>query len=182
MIDLLSARRRRDIIDYIYQQAERLVRRFGTRDPFEIARCLEIDVMFRDDFNQLKGMYAILKRQRFIFINANLPEQLCRLICAHELGHDQLHQDLAMNEALKEFTLMDMSSRPENEANTYAAHVLLDEGQILELAGFDYDIWQIAGELGEVVDILLVKMREMNKKGCNINIPYVPPSDFLRRK
>jgi len=154
----------------------------GTRDPFKIARYLGVEVMYRDDFDELKGMYAILKNKRFIFINADLPEQLCRLVCAHELGHDQLHQDLAMNEDLKEFTLMDMSSRPETEANTYAAHVLLDEGDIMELAEYGYDIWQIASELGVVVDILLVKMREMNKRGYNFNIPYIPSSDFLARK
>jgi len=158
------------------------VRRFGTRDPFEIARRLGVEIMLRDDFNELKGMYAILNRKRFIFINANLPQYLRRLVCAHELGHDQLHRDLAMNEALKEFTLMDMTSKPENEANTFAAHVLLDERDILELVEQDYDIWQVAGELGEAVEILLVKMREMNRRGYNFNIPYIPQSDFLGRR
>ena len=98
------------------------------------------------------------------------------------IAHDQLHRDLAMNEALKEFTLMDMTSKPENEANTFAAHVLLDERDILELVEQDYDIWQVAGELGEAVEILLVKMREMNRRGYNFNIPYIPQSDFLGRR
>ena len=76
---------------------------------------------------------------------------------------------------------MDMTSKPENEANTYAAHLLLDEGDITELAEDGYDVWQIANELGEMVEILLLKMYEMNRRGFNFNIPYVPPSDFLGR-
>jgi len=156
-----------------------MVHRFGTRNPFEIANRLGIKVMFRDDFISLKGMYAVFKRTRFIILNANLSVQLKRLVCAHELGHDQLHRYLATNEALKEYLLMDMTTWPENEANIYAAHLLLDEDDIVEFVEDGLDAYQIANELNETYEILLLKMREMNKQGYNFNIPYIPPSDFL---
>ena len=35
---------------------ERLVRRCGTRDPFEIARQLGVEVLFCPDFGSMKGM------------------------------------------------------------------------------------------------------------------------------
>ena len=49
----------------------RLVKRCGTRDPFSIARQLGIEVLFCENFGPLKGMYRVIKRSRFIFINEN---------------------------------------------------------------------------------------------------------------
>ena len=37
-----------------------LVRRFGTRDPFQIAKELGISVLLCEDFGSLKGMYLSL--------------------------------------------------------------------------------------------------------------------------
>ena len=71
-----------------------LVRRCGTRDPFRIAQELGIEVLFCDDFGPLKGMYRVIKRNRFIFINKDLSSRMQRIVCAHELGHDQLHRHL----------------------------------------------------------------------------------------
>ena len=72
-----------------------LVRRYGTRDPFEIAKALGIEVLFCDNFGTLKGMYRVIKRNRFIFINQDLSEKMQRIVCAHEIGHDQLHRHFA---------------------------------------------------------------------------------------
>ena len=69
-----------------------LVRRCGTRDPFRIAQELGIEVLFCEDFGPLKGMYRVIKRNRFIFINKDLSSRMQRIVCAHELGHDQLHR------------------------------------------------------------------------------------------
>ena len=81
----------------------RLVKRCGTRDPFEIAADIGVEVMFCDNFGPLKGMYRVIKRNRFIFINNQLSEQMQRIVCAHELGHDQLHRNLAKDNPLREF-------------------------------------------------------------------------------
>ena len=99
----------------------KLVTRCGTRNPFEIARQLGIEVMFCDDFGPLKGMYRVIKRNRFIFINKNMSERMQIIVCAHELGHDQLHRKLAKTNALREFMLYDMTTRPEYEAKTTSA-------------------------------------------------------------
>ena len=98
-----------------------LVRRCGTRDPFRIAQELGIEVLFCDDFGPLKGMYRVIKRNRFIFINKDLSSRMQRIVCAHELGHDQLHRHLAKGNALQEFMLYDMATKPEYEANIVAA-------------------------------------------------------------
>lgn len=44
-----------------------LVRRCGTRDPFQIANALGINVMDDcENLGSLKGMYCIVKRNRFM--------------------------------------------------------------------------------------------------------------------
>ena len=103
------------------EAGERLVRRCGTRDPFEMARQLGVEVLFCPDFGSMKGIYRVIQRNRFIFLNDGLTPQMQRIVCAHELGHDQLHRNLAKDGALREFMLYDMSTRPEYEANIVAA-------------------------------------------------------------
>ena len=51
-----------------------LVKRFDTRDPFRIAQELGIEVLFCDNLSHLKGMYRVIKRNRFIFINKDLSQ------------------------------------------------------------------------------------------------------------
>ena len=42
--------------DYIERQAIKLIRKYNTRNPFELAYALNINVRFYD-FNKLKGFY-----------------------------------------------------------------------------------------------------------------------------
>ena len=109
-----------------------LVRRFGTRDPFRIAGELGISVLLCEDFGSLKGMYRVIKRNRFIFLNKDLGDRMLRIVCAHELGHDRLHRKLAQANSLHEFMLYDMTTRPEYEANIVAAEILIDNEELLD--------------------------------------------------
>lgn len=61
-----------------------LVRRCGTRDPFRIADELGIEVLFCEDIGPLKGMYKVIKRNRFIFINQDLSERMQRIARLYE--------------------------------------------------------------------------------------------------
>lgn len=110
---------------------EKLVKRCGSRDPFEIARQLGINVMLCENFGSLKGMYRVIKRNRFIFLNNSLDENMLRIVCAHELGHDQLHRNMAKTTPIHEFMLYDMKSKPEYEANIVAAEILMDSDEVL---------------------------------------------------
>lgn len=54
--------------EYLSQIGNDLVKRCDTRDPFRIAKELGITVLDDcDNFGPLKGMYRIIKRNRFIF-------------------------------------------------------------------------------------------------------------------
>ncbi|MCL2697903.1 MAG: ImmA/IrrE family metallo-endopeptidase [Oscillospiraceae bacterium] len=166
--------------EYIHKAASKLLKRCNTREPFKIAREIGINVWWRNDFTRLKGMYKVIERNRFIFVNSNLDEYERRVIIAHELGHDALHRELAAAGALPEFTLYDMKTRPEYEANVFAADILLDDGEVFELMKKGYDESQIARWLGVNINLLLIKLHEMNKRGFGFKLSGAPRGDFLR--
>ncbi len=157
-----------------------LVKRFKTRDPFEIAKGLGIEVLFCKGFGSLKGMYRVIKKNRFIFINADLSEQMKRIVCAHELGHDQLHRNLAKTGAIQEFMLYDMSTRPEYEANMVAAEILLDSDEILDYVfNYDYTVEQIATAMSSDINLVALKVAELNYHGYGLR-NQEHRSDFLK--
>ena len=166
--------------DYIHKEARRIARACGTRDPFKIARQMGIHLEFDKNFTDLKGMYMIIKRSRFIIINDNLPIRVKKLVCSHEIGHDRFHQHLAKSKALQEFMIYDMQSRSEYEANIFAADLMIDDDEILSLIYDEYDICHIAGELNVDINLVLIKVAELRKRGHELREIDRPRSDFLR--
>ena len=159
---------------------ERLVRRCGTRDPFEMARQLGVEVLFCPDFGSMKGMYRVIQRNRFIFLNDGLTPQMQRIVCAHELGHDQLHRNLAKDGALREFMLYDMSTRPEYEANIVAAEILLDSGEVLDCVyRCGYTTEQIARAMETDINLVALKVAHLIEAGFALN-PGEYRGDFLK--
>jgi len=165
---------------HIHELVEKLLKRCGTRNPFKIAKELGVHVMWRNDFTELKGMYKVILRNRFIFINGNLDEYEQRVICAHELGHDALHWRLASGAALYETTLYDVKNRIEYEANAFAAGILISDDDVVELIDEGFGESQIAATLGVGVDLLLIKVGEMNRRGFEIAMSRAGRGDFLR--
>ena len=166
--------------EYLSKVGSALVRRCDTRDPFKIAKELGIEVLFCEGFGPLKGMYRVVKRNRFIFINQDMSEQMQRIVCAHELGHDQLHRSLAKNNAIQEFMLYDMRSTPEYEANIVASEILLDTDEILEyIYHYDYTSEQIARVMETDINLVALKIAHLAETGYNLR-RIEHRSDFLR--
>lgn len=164
----------------IYTLGDKLIRQCDTRDPFQIAEQLGIQILFCDDFSPLKGMYRVIKRNRFIFINKNLHEPMQILVCAHEIAHDQLHRPLGMSNGLQEFTFYDMTSQPEFEANIVAADILLDSDEILEyIYDYQFTVNQIARAMYTDPNLVALKIRSLNHKGHSIPEQFYR-SDFLK--
>ena len=166
--------------DYIHKEARRIVNICETRDPFRIARELGIHVEHNYSFADLKGMYVIIKRSRFIILNGNLDRRVQKTVISHEIGHDRFHKRLAQSKILQEFMLYDMASKPEYEANVFASDLLIDDDEILSLLKDDYDVVHIAGELQVDINLVLIKVDELRKRGYKVQAPYRPQSDFLR--
>lgn len=167
--------------EYIQNVANKLIKKFDTRDPFKLCEAIGVEVFYAD-LGSLKGMYKYLKKNRFAVINENLDPFTKTLVCAHELGHDILHQNLARKVCLQEFILYDMKSRPEYEANLFASEILLPDDIILSLARDGYDIEQISKELCTDINLIALKVSSMNTRGYRFNNTIDAKSDFLRNK
>ncbi|WMJ23715.1 ImmA/IrrE family metallo-endopeptidase [Paludicola sp. MB14-C6] len=163
---------------YITDIVDQLIKQYKTRDPFELTEALNIFVGYRP-FNSLKGFYCVMNRERHIILNDNLSEQEQRLVIAHELGHDRLHQTFAKVSPMKDFQLYDMTSKPEYQANYFAAELLIDDNDVISLAeeGMDYN--NIAQLLEVPNDLLSFKLHSLNQKGHKFNIPKNISSRFL---
>ena len=167
-------------VEYIVNKGTKLVEKYGTRDPFKIAKELGIKVMFVNDFDKLKGVYRVIKRNRWIFINSNLSEWMQKVVCAHELGHDQLHREFAKGDGLLEFVIYDMNNRPEYEANVFAAQILLPDDEILEHIYNGYDSQQIACMMNSDINLVALKASTMDYlHGFNFR-PVEHNSTFLK--
>ena len=167
------------MIDSIIEKAERLIAKYDTRNPYAIAAKLGIYVLNFDTPGTLKGMYSVIKRSRFIFVNESLDDELRRFVCAHELGHDILHRHLAENGGLKESSFFDMKSKPEMEANVFAANLMISDKEVMSYAEEGYTAEDMSKELYVPYPLALIKLNDMNKRGFNLNIPYNPKADFL---
>ena len=64
---------------------------YETRNPFELAKCLNVEVQI-GVLGNTAGCYMFLKNHRCIFLNENLSENEIRLVMAHELAHSILHR------------------------------------------------------------------------------------------
>ena len=82
---------------------------------------------------------------------------------------------------MMEFEIFDITDAAEYEANVFAANLLIDDQEVLEMAREGYDVVHIAKELNLNVNILLVKLNEMSKKGYDLRVPYEPSRKFLGR-
>ena len=158
----------------------RLVKKCGSRNPFEIATDIGVEVLFCKDFGPLKGMYRVIKRNRFIFINKDLTDGMQRIVCAHELGHDQLHRQFAKKNPIQEFMLYDMRSKPEYEANIVAAEILLDNEELLEyIYRYRYSAEEIAHAMNTDINLVALKIAHLNELGYDLR-PIEHRSDFLK--
>lgn len=104
-------------------RVKNLVKKYGTRDPFLLASCLNLNVKFLEYSDNTKGYYIKVGKNKFIIINSNLTEDEKRIVLAHEIGHAVMHSSKEIH-FLRENTLFP-KGRHENEANKFAAELLV---------------------------------------------------------
>lgn len=167
--------------DCIPELATKLIRKFRTNDPFEIAEYLGIEIMWTSEFTKLKGMYAYIKRNGFIMLNSNLDDNKLRIVCAHEIGHHLLHRDDAAKNPFQEFEIYDMTNTREYEANIFAASLLLDDDTVMNYVyEYGYSAPQIASIMKSDINLVALKIAELKTHGHKFNnLDY--RSDFLKK-
>lgn len=102
----------------------KLIKKYGTSDPFELADALHITVLY-EELGTIHGYYNKPLRMKQIHINCNLNEKMKKFTCAHELGHAILHPD-ANTPFLRNSTFFSIE-KMEKEANTFAMYLLVPD-------------------------------------------------------
>ena len=164
-----------------YEKAARLRKLAdGSSDLLALAKSIGIEVHFEDSYKNLLGMYCVVLRNRFIFLSNRLDEFWLPMVLAHEIGHDQLHRELA-GTGLCEFELFNMRSGTEYEANAFAAHLLLDSDEVYASLREGTDLPTLAQRLNVNINLLLIKLNEMRALGYQMNLTDTADSHFFKK-
>ncbi|WP_332649753.1 ImmA/IrrE family metallo-endopeptidase [Lysinibacillus sp. 54212] len=142
---------------WIKQKVEGLYKKYKTRNPFTLAKLLNIQIFYWDLPEEIRGFYQYEKRNRFIFINSNLSLEEQLVVCAHELGHALFHKNVNTTFMSKNTFLS--VSKIEREANRFAAELLIPDEDFNEHNNI-YDIASLRG-----VPVELVRLKHQCKEG-----------------
>lgn len=129
-------------LTWIKDTAQKLIRRYETNDPFELASFMNINVVYWDLHEEIKGFYKYDKRNKFIVINCNSDEKSQIFTAAHELGHSQMHSRVN-TPFLREKTFLSVD-RIEIEANVFAVELLLPDKVFCEHKDLNMTIDEMA--------------------------------------
>lgn len=139
----------------IRQLVTYLTKKFNTRDPFEIANCLHIEVQI-GDLGSRAGCYMHLKRHKCIFIHSDLEEHEMRLVMAHELGHAVIHPKENCY-FIRNKTML-LTSKIELEANTFAMQLLVSDEFLEE--NKDFTVEQLSRMLGYHEKLIQLRLQK----------------------
>lgn len=110
-----------------------LINKYGTADPYLLARDLNIHVDTYLLPDNIRGCCTYLLRRRFIGISEKLSEKSQKAVLCHEIGHLRLHGLGTFSCTLSKSRIF---YRKEYEANIFALHMLSYSSM------FDLDIAQ----------------------------------------
>lgn len=128
--------------NHIKEVVRRYTLKYNTRNPFQLAELLHIEVQIGTP--GCAGCYMFLKNHRYIFLDQGLEEMELLQVMAHELGHAILHRKQNCY-FIRNKTLL-LNSKTELEANAFAAELLIDEDLISEHP--DYTTSQLSRLMG----------------------------------
>ena len=127
-------------MEHVRSVAQRLIKKYKTKDPFELAEYLKIKIMYDDLGTRTRGFYQACPKLKIIHIHNNLDYINKKIVCSHELGHAILHSKLNIV-FLQKHTLC-IKDKFEREANIFAAELLIQNELLKEYP--EYSLEQIA--------------------------------------
>lgn len=127
----------------IKKLTDSLVRKYRTRNPFEIIRGLNVILVFVP-LVDTRAFYQYFQRNNIIYIDENLPYHEQVFECAHELGHMFLHKKT--NAIFMDTRTGFNTDKFENEANMFAMNLLVGDETLIEYQ--EYTLEQLSRVLG----------------------------------
>lgn len=111
-------------LPHIDSKIKKLVKTYGTRDPFRLAEKIGV-IVLEEDLGRIYGYYNQEIRIKTIHINSQMNEKDRLLTCAHELGHSVLH--VSENTPMLSKASIVSELKIEKEANYFATNLLIDQ-------------------------------------------------------
>ena len=134
----------------IKQKANSLARKYNSRNPLEIIKNLNVILVYYP-LEDVRGFYQYFQRNNIIYIDDELSENEQKVVCAHELGHMFLHKN--SNALFMDTRTHFVTTKYENEANTFAVELLIPDSIILDNPGMTKNqIARLAGYDKRVMD------------------------------
>ena len=178
------------------QSPEALVKQAGSRNPYVIAKMLEIPIHHvRQEKSKIPGLTCLVANRPSIFINDSYFENLLAKkrnyteenahddiiqVVTHELGHSCKHRQELRNAPIREYEIFNVRSIMEAEANKFAAGILIDKQEMLELLNSQMTILQVAAQMHVNVNLLIYRIELLREEGMTFNsIPYLPKNNFI---
>ena len=121
------------------RMADFAVKKYKTRDPFEIIEQRNIRLRMFTTMPTLLGYFTVVNRKQDIGINANARNEEQIIAAGHELGHSFLDYRIAASGTHFEDTMAYSinNSVCERNANLFDAELLLNDDYLLELIHYD---------------------------------------------
>jgi Zn-dependent peptidase ImmA (M78 family) len=112
-----------------YRLANSVVKKYDTRNPFEILRSMGVTIVFFP-LHGVNGFYQYFQKCDIIYIDERLTELQKMFVCAHELGHMVMHKK---NNAIFMDTRTNFNTcKYELEADRFAVNLLIPDNEIEE--------------------------------------------------
>ena len=135
--------------------ADSLVRKYNTRNPFEIISNLNAIVVFYP-LHGVKGFYQYFQRNNIIYIDETLGDTEKSFVCAHELGHMLLHKKA--NAIFMDSRTQLNTTKYEIEADRFAVDLLIPDSEI-ELH-LDYTTEQLSRMTGYSEKLIELRLKD----------------------
>lgn len=139
----------------IKRLADSLVRKYKSRNPFEIISHLNVIVVFHP-LRGVKGFYQYFQRNNIIYIDEVLSDQEKLFVCAHELGHMLLHKK--SNAIFMDSRTQLNTTKYEIEANRFAINLLISDSDIEE--HLDFTSTQLSRLFGYNKKLIELRMKD----------------------
>lgn len=122
----------------IIEKAEKIIRRYKTRSPYDIIKQRDIDFDYTYRYPNLLGFYCVHVGQRFIRLNGKAKQMDMDEAAAHELSHDVFdYNDACSGMAFQDtFFFSHSNSMRERRANLMSAEMLIEDDAVLDPIGY----------------------------------------------
>ena len=134
--------------------ANKLAKKFGTRNPFEIIKGMNVILMFVD-LVDVRGFYQYFQRNNIIYIDQNLSRAEQIWVCAHELAHMLLHKKA--NTVFMDTRTHFNTSVYEIEADKFAIELLVSDDDLAVYK--NYTVEQISRLMGYQQKIMELRLK-----------------------